>query len=242
MAIVVSGINPETNRDALLMAEKHENVKCTIGIYPKEAFEGERKQLGYKDFDINEEITWMDAQIKGDKKRKRKLIFGVGEIGLDFVDIKRDNEKDKQKVEKDKELFVEQIRLAKKYNLPVVVHSRKAEEEVLDIIEKEKTNKVILHAFGGAKRLIKRGIELGYFFSIPPVVTRASHFQMIAKEVPIKQLFTETDAPYLGNELGKRNEPKNVSFAVEKIAEIKGVEGKEVEKIIYENYLSLSGD
>lgn len=241
LIVITSGINPETNRFSLDLTKKYDNVKCTIGIYPKEAFEEERKELRYKDFDINEEIKWIEEQIKKDKNQKNKLIFGVGEIGLDFVDIKED----KEKIKKDIDLFRKQLKLAKKYNLPVVIHSRKAEKEVIDILEEEfneeKQKKVILHAFGGSRKLLKRALELGYYFSVPPVVVRSSNFQMIVEETPLSQLLTETDSPYLGVNREERNEPKNVIFTIKKIAEIKQISEEEVEKTIYDNYKSLRG-
>jgi len=246
LVIIATGINPESNRKALEFAKKYKNVKCTLGIYPKEAFDYEKEDqelIGYSDFDIEEELKWIEEKIKEDKNKNKenKLIFGIGEIGLDFVNIKEDD----QKISNDIELFRKQLRLAKKYNLTVVIHSRKAEEKVIDILEKEfkeENKKIILHAFGGSKKLVKRAVELGFTFSIPPVLVRSSHFQMIVSETPITQLLTETDSPYLGVVREERNEPKNVKFSIKKIAEIKELSEEKVEKIIYENYVSLVGD
>jgi TatD DNase family protein len=232
VTIVATGINFESNRFALDLAKKYPNVRCTLGIYPKEAFEYESKEHGFefKGFNIDEELKWIEEKINENKGK----IWGIGEIGLDFVNIKEDKA--------DVDLFKKQLQLAKKHNLPVIIHSRKAEREVLDILKEEFEEgykKVVLHAFGGNKKLIKEGLGLGYCFSIPPVVLRSSHFQMLVKEAPMKQLLTETDSPYLGHEREGRNEPKNVKFTIQKMAEIKEISEAEVERIIYDTFLSL---
>ena len=234
VTIVAAGVNPETNRAALALHMKHKNVQCSLGIYPKEAFEFEKKgydrPVNYAPFDIDKELAWIEEQVK------QGNCIGIGEIGLDFVNIK-----DKPHLRAlDEELFVKQLRLAKKYKVPVIVHTRKAEERVLDILEKEQMQKVVLHAFGGRKSLVKRIKDNGWSCSIPPLVFRSLHFQMIVQELPLEQLLTETDAPYLGLERGERNEPKNVIATVQKIAELRGISPLEAETIIYSNFLRLT--
>ena len=233
VTIVAAGVNPETNRFALGLAKKHPHINCSLGIYPKEAFEYEKKEyaapVSYADFKIDEELAWMEEQIKKGDAR------AVGEIGLDLVNIKNDP----AKITLDEELFRKQLRLAKKYDVPVVVHSRKAEDRVLEILEQEQMQKVILHAFGGRKALIRRIAVKGWICSIPPILPRSSHFQMMLAELPLEQILTETDAPYLGPVVGERNEPKNVLGTVAEIAKLKGISLKDAETIIYSTFLRL---
>ena len=234
VTIVSAGINPESNRYVLELRKKHKNVVCSLGIYPKEALEFEKKgyevPVDYAEYEIDRELEWIEAQIK------EKNAIAIGEIGLDFVNLKDKPELAK----KDEELFIRQLRLAKKYKLPVIVHTRKAEERVLEILENESMKKVVLHAFGGKKSLLQKIKENGWTCSIPPLLLRSSHFEMIVKELPITQLLTETDSPYLGLERGERNEPKNVKETVKKIAEIKGINEDEAEMIIYNNFIKLT--
>ena len=126
--------------------------------------------------------------------------------------------------------------MAKEIDKPLIVHSRKAEKEVIDVLEKNNAKKVILHCFNGDFGLIKRAIKLGYCFSMAPNILRSEHMQKMAKEVPLSHLFTETDAPFLGYDRKMRNEPANVIFTIKKIAEIKNLDVKEVENNIFMNY------
>ena len=101
--------------------------------------------------------------------------------------------------------------------------------------------RVLMHCFGGKKGLIKRGVENGWFFSVPPVIMRLQHFENLVKLVPIEQLVTETDAPYLSPVYAERNEPANVTYSVKKIAEIKGMDEEEARKILLDNAKRLFG-
>ncbi len=96
--------------------------------------------------------------------------------------------------------------------------------------------KVVLHCFSGNKKLIKHAADNGWNFSIPPVIVRLQHFQMMAEIININQLLTETDAPYLSPYPGKTNEPAYVAETIKKIAEIKGFEQEEVANNIFMNF------
>ena len=107
------------------------------------------------------------------------------------------------------------------------------------MLEKNKVKKVVLHCFSGRRTLIKRAQELGYYFSIPPIITRLDHFKMLVGEVPLSQLLTETDAPYLSPVAGERNESANVAVTIKEIAKIKNLGEKEVAEQIFNNYKKL---
>lgn len=157
----------------------------------------------------------------------------LSEIGLDFGCSEFSLQKN---------YFERFIEVSISNNLPMVIHTRKAESQVVDILESHrnlKKNHVVLHCFSGKKNLVKRGIENGWFFSIPPNVIRSTHFQMIIEMTPIEQLLTETDSPFLAPFPDEVNYPWNVSYSIKKIAEIKGVNELEIENIIQKNFERL---
>jgi len=221
--ILTNGINPETNRKTLEIAKKYDIVKAALGIYPVNQLVKEIKEGNYpikiEKFDVDEEIKFI-------KKNKNK-ITAIGECGLDGLD--------KENIKEQKIVFGKLINLAEKINKPIIVHSRKAEQDVIDMLESSRA-KVLLHCFSGRKHLVKKAAELGYYFSIPTNVVRAQNFQLMAEIVNINQLFCETDAPYLSPFKGRRNEPAFVVEAYKKIAEIKGMELEEVMNNIFLNY------
>ena len=210
--IISSGVNPATNRKALEIAKKYDVVKCSFGMYPVGNF-GEN----------------IDAEIKWIEKHANDCV-AIGEIGLDYDDDERKTNKEKQK-----KLFRKVLDLAKRIEKLVVIHSRKAELDAIEILEEMKMKKVVMHCFCGKKSLIRRCVENGWSFSVPPVITRLEHFKMLVEMVPLGQLLTETDAPYLSPVAGERNEPANIVTTIKIIAEIKGLTEEEVAEQIFIN-------
>ena len=134
------------------------------------------------------------------------------------------------------------MKLAIKLNKPVIVHSRKAELECIEVLEKKKAKKVVMHCFSGNFKLVERAVKNGWLFSIPANATFSEHFQKLAKEVPLNQILCETDTPFLHPIKGEKdNEPANVIEAYKMIAKIKGISLEECEKRIEENYKRLFG-
>jgi len=226
--IVTSGINIETNRFALALSKKHENIKASLGIYPIQALEAEIKKGEYP---IKPEKIDIDAEIEFIKKNK-EIIFSIGEIGLDYS-LAHDSEKQQ------KELFQKMIELAEKIKKPVIIHSRKAEQDVIDMLESSNLKKIVLHCFCGKQKLVKKAQDNGWFLTVPTNVVRSQQMQYIAETTDINKIVTETDAPYLSPFPEKRNEPSFVVEAVKKIAEIKKMDVKEVENNIFKNYLAI---
>src|SRR3989338_7715923 len=206
---VTSGINPETKRKSLQLAEKFGIVKASLGIYP---------------------INTLQKEIKFIEKNKNKIAY-VGEIGLDYALIKDEKEQ--------KDLFLKMISLAEKIKKPVLIHSRKAELDCIEMLESSKLKKIIMHCFTGKKKLAKRISDNGWFLTIPTCVVRSQQFQDIVKDVPITQLFCETDAPYLSPYKDKRNEPAFIIESYKKIAEIKKMELNEVINNIWMNWQGI---
>ncbi len=221
--IFTSGINPHTNRIALELAEKYEIVEASLGIYPIEALKKEIETGEYplpnESFDIDEEIDFI--------RKKNPLV--IGEVGMDRAMV---TDKDKEQAE----LFQKMIDLAEELNKPLIIHSRKAEAQIVDILESSSIKKVIMHCFMGKKKLVKRISDNGWMFSVPPNITRSQQFQIIADEVPLSQLLTETDAPYLSPYKDQLNEPAFITETIKMISKIKQLEYSEVEKNLYMNY------
>lgn len=222
--IVVSGISPASNRFALLLAKQYmTTVKASIGLYPIDALEKELQQMphhkGLMAFSVDSELEFI--------RKSKDRICALGEIGLDY--------KDGERKEEQKHLFRKLLELAHKIKKPVIIHSRKAESDVLDILGEYKV-KTVLHCFSGDKKQVKKAADAGYYFTIPTHVVRSQQFQDIAKNIPMSQLFCETDSPYLSPFPQRRNEPAFVVESYRKIAELKGMQVEEVAKGIYMNW------
>jgi TatD DNase family protein len=228
--IVTSGINPETNKIALDLCKKYDILKPSLGIYPITALQ---KEIDSGDFPLKKNIFDIDKEIEFIKKNKKKIV-AVGEVGLDYLWEKKEEQQKNQK-----ELFEKMIALAESLKKPIVIHSRKAERDCIDMLESSTLKKVILHCFCGKKKLVERAEDNGWYFTIPTNVTRSEQMQSIVRNVSLSQLFCETDSPYLSpfkDEKRKRNEPSFVIESYKKIAEVKGLVLEEVEKNIFMNW------
>ncbi|MBU3942028.1 MAG: TatD family hydrolase, partial [Nanoarchaeota archaeon] len=215
-AIISNGINYKSNRKTLELSRKYKIVKPALGLYPDDTIKLTEEQ-------IKDELNFIE-------KNKDKII-AIGEVGLDYKYCKK-----KQEQELQKEIFLKIINLSKKINKPIIVHSRKAESDVIDILKNSDAKKVMLHCFSGKLKLIKRAAELGYYFSIPTNITHSQHFQKLAELADINKLLTETDAPYLSPYKNRRNEPSFIIEAIKKIAEIKNISINETANNIFMNY------
>lgn len=142
--IINSGVNRETNRETLKLSKEYEIIKCSFGIYPIDAiakeieFNGEEFPRDIKSFDVDEELDWIE-------KNKNSCV-AIGEVGLDYnwPDFTKYKEKQIQ-------IFEKTIILAKKIDKPLIIHSRKAELDAINILEKHKCKKVVMHCFSGKK-------------------------------------------------------------------------------------------
>ena len=206
--VINNGLNKETNRSTLSLSSSYKNIFASLGVYPKYA------EVMTKN-EIKEELRFMKKNVNN--------IVSIGEIGLDYYE-------DNFNKKKQKEVFVSLLNLAKEFNLPVIIHSRRAEEDVLDILGNYDL-KVVLHCFGiYDEKLINKAIDSGYYFSIPPLVNISNRFKKIVKFVPEKFLLLETDSPYMGPFGAKTiNEPINILYTLKVIKEIKG---KDLSKLI----------
>ena len=215
--IIISGYSRDTIKESLELIDKYPDIYATIGYHPSEA-----------DITTDEDLYLLEEQIK------HKKVVGIGEIGLDYH-YGSDN-KDKQI-----SLFRKQMELAEKYNLPVVIHSRDATEDTINIL---KEYKVIgdMHCFSGSLETARIYINMGYKLGIGGVVTfKNSNLYKVVESVGLENIILETDAPYLTPEpfRGKKNSSKYIPYIAKKISEILNCTEEEVSKITTENACSL---
>jgi len=200
-AVVFSCASPKDFQRSLEIVSKYSDFAfLTAGFHPEYIKEVSEKEI--------------EDYFNLIRKNKDKLV-GIGECGLDYHWITEPDWREKQK-----ELFIRHINLAKELNLPLVIHSRDAEEECLKILEEQKADKVLMHFFSD-KDLVERVVADGYFISINTLVLQSKSIRKIMKKTPLERLMTETDAPWLG--FGKRNEPIAVKQVIEKISELEKI-------------------
>lgn len=215
--LVLGGTTLKDNIENINLSKKYPNVFLTLGYHPSEV-----NNLKEQDFDILEE------QII---KNKDKVI-AIGEIGLDYhygSDTK----------EEQKELFEKQINIAKKYNLPVVIHTRDAIQDTYDILNDLKI-KGVLHCFSGSKEMAEKFIKLGFYLGIGGVVTfKNSHLIDVIKEIGLNNIILETDSPYLSPFRGDKNEPKNIKIIANFLSDNLNISVKELANITTNNAIAL---
>ena len=213
VAIITNGLNEKTNRESLKLADKYDIVEAALGLYPTDALKLDEEQ-------ISSELDFI--------KKNREKIIAIGEVGIDLFH--------NNNLKKQEKIFLDLISLSEKIKKPLIVHSRKAEQQVIDLLISSNVKKIILHCFGGNKKLIQKAYDQRFFFSIPPSIVRSEHFQLIVDKIPLSNILTETDSPYQSPFKDRLNEPSNVIETIKKISEIKKLQNDETEKIIYMNY------
>lgn len=214
--IITAGFDISSSRKNLEIASRFPNVFATIGIHPEMVDELEKDYL----------------EVLKDMSKNKKVV-AIGEIGLDYH-FKDDNK------ELQKEIFVKQIELANFLDLPVVVHSRDAMGDTLELLKKHPPKKEsLLHCYSGSIESAKEFIKLGFSFSFGGVVTfnNAKNVFKVVEELPIEKIMLETDCPYMAPVpfRGKRNEPMYIPYIARKIAEIKNIEVEKIAEITTKN-------
>ena len=211
---IISGCDKKSIRDGLEIINRYDNVYMTIGFHPDEVD------------DINDDdLVYLEKLINNNHK-----IIGVGEIGLDYYH-------NDTNIERQKEYFEKQIMIAKKFNLPIVVHAREATEDTYEIIKKYDV-KGVMHCYSGSLEMAKLYMEHGFMFGIGGVLTfKNSKLRDVVKEIPMENLILETDSPYLAPEpkRGSMNEPKNIKIIATCLAKTKEISLEEVTNITTAN-------
>ena len=218
---ITAGYSVESSKKALEIAKKYDFIYTTAGVSPN-------------DIPQTEEELWKQlAEIEKIVEKNKEKICAIGEIGLDYY-WNTDNK------ELQKKAFIEQIKIANKYNLPIVIHTREAVMDTLQILkENEVTKTGVFHCCPQNRELIKEGLKLGFYISFAGPITfkNSKNAEEMINLVPNDRILIETDSPYLAPEpvRGTRNTPANVKYIAQKIADVKGLTLEEVEKITFEN-------
>ncbi len=215
--VISNGLSYEDNINVLKLSKKYKIINAAFGLYPTEAGT-------ISDSDLKKVIK----QIKSNKDN----IVAIGEVGLDYHWTKTE-----EKIKRQKEVLLSIIDIANELNKPLIVHSRKAESDVLEIMRSAKVP-VILHCFSGNSKLIDRAIEYGYFFSIPVILLKSKGFKRIVKKSKLSNILTETDSPFLSID-GKINNSSIIKKTIDKIAEIRNTDSEFIAKKIFSNYKTL---
>lgn len=213
-AIIVSGCEKKEIESTIEYINKYDFLYGTIGFHPSEV-----------DNICDDDIINLEKIIKSNKK-----IVGIGEIGLDY-------HYGKENIILQKKFFEQQLILAEKLKLPVVIHSRDATKDTIDILKKYNVRGVI-HCFSGSLETADIYISMGYKLGIGGVVTfKNSKLFEVIDRIDLSNIVLETDSPYLTPEpfRGKKNSSKYIPIIAQKIADIKGISIEEVSKITLEN-------
>ncbi len=204
--LIDPGTDPVTSKRSIELSARHSFIFSTVGLHPHDV----------TDHPAEETLTELEELALSPK------VVGIGEIGLDYhyQGFKREHQK---------AAFRLMLRMAKKLDLPAVIHSRDAWADTLSILNEEKSSNLrgIMHCFSGNTDTARECIRLGFKISIPGTITyKKSSLPAVVHDLNLHDLVTETDAPWLAPVpfRGKRNEPSYVKLVTEKIAEIKSME------------------
>ena len=221
---VSAGYSLESSIFAVELGKQYDFIYPTCGISPN-------------DIPQTEEKLWKELEKIENLLKIENKIVAVGEIGLDYY-WNTDN-KDLQKL-----AFIEQIKLANKYNLPIQIHTREAVMDTLQILKENTVNKKgIFHCCPLNRELVKEGLKLGYYISFAGPITfkNSKNANEIIEMDPFENMLIETDSPYLAPEpvRGTRNTPINVKYIAKKIADVKQVDIEFVAKTTYKNAMKI---
>ncbi len=213
--IVCSGYNLDSSTDAINLSKSFPHILATCGISPNDITQ-----------DVDKDVEKIELLAKEDK------VVAIGEIGLDYY-WNKDNK------EKQREVFIAQIDIANKLNLPIVIHTREATVDTIEILKENlPVKRGVFHCCPLNQELIKEGLKLGFYISFSGNITfKNAKSEDCIKLVPLDRLLIETDSPYLSPEpfRGKTNTSLNVKLVAKKIAEVKELSLSEVAKITNEN-------
>ena len=214
--IITIGTTVEDSKQSIEFAEKYDNIYVAVGIYPEFSKE-----------------TTIDDLNEIEKLASNRKVVAIGEIGLDYH---RDDYDKKSQIE----IFVKQLEIANKLNLPFCIHCRDAASDVYEVLSSHKhliNNSGLMHCYSEGKEWFQKFLDLGLYLSFSGNITYKKTDRSFLKNIPVDRILIETDCPYLSPEplRGRKNEPKNVKHIIEKIASEIGMDAQELEKITTDN-------
>lgn len=215
--VVNIGASIQSTKNTLELIKKYPFIYGAVGVHPNETGE------------LNEHLMDWLKHVAGEKK-----VVAIGEIGLDY-------HWNEPEPEVQKHWFVRQLKLAREVNLPIVVHSRDAAKDTLDIIKTERAGELggVIHCFSYSLEMAKEYLNLGFYLGIGGVLTfsNARKLKEVVEYMPLERIVLETDCPYLSPvpNRGKRNSSLNLPYVVDAISQIKGVAPEEVIAVTQKN-------
>lgn len=208
--------------DVYAIAERNDGIFCSVGVHPHDS--GKQKII------ISQDII---------ERTSRKKVIGIGETGLDYYYEHSDRELQKQS-------FIEHIKAARETDLPLIIHTREAEEDTINILKQEISDgffKFLIHCFTSSKQLADIVVSLGGYISLSGIITfkNAQKIRDAIIDVPLDRILIETDSPFLAPipHRGQRNEPSFVVQVNKTLAQIKNISEDECAKITTENFFRL---
>ncbi|MBQ8451171.1 MAG: TatD family hydrolase [Clostridia bacterium] len=221
-AIVNIGTTIDDSTRGLALAKKYKNIYQVVGIYPE-----------YSDGVTDEDLQKIEELAKDEK------VVAIGEIGLDYHGEKFDKKKQK-------EIFVKQLEIANKLNLPFCIHCRAAVDELYDILFEHKNlinHSGLMHCYSEGSEWFQKFLDLGMFISLSGNITYKKSDKAFLKSLPLDRILVETDSPYLSPQVvrGKPNEPANVRYVLDFISKEIGISYEELEKITTKNAKKFYG-
>ncbi|NQU26897.1 MAG: TatD family hydrolase [Candidatus Marinimicrobia bacterium] len=218
--VICPGINLETSEKSAAIAANHEPVFAAVGIHPN-----------YSN-DLPDDYLDCLRSLAGEEK-----VVAIGEIGLDYY-------RDYCPPRRQQEIFRQQLELAQELDLPVIIHNRAADSDVISILQKSGIKKGVAHCFSGGIAQAEQFMDLGFYISFAGNLTyKNSDLPIVAQEIPLNRLLVETDSPFLSPVpfRGKLNEPGRTRFVALKLAAIKGLDFEEMAAITRRNTEVLFG-
>ena len=221
--VINSGASVESTRDTIRLAKEYPHVYAAVGVHPSEIEE------------LDEEFfAWMKEQADWEKT------VAIGEIGLDYYWDKEPEVQERQRY-----WFGRQIEMAKETNLPIIVHSRDAAADTMQVMKEHHAEEIpgVIHCYSYSKEMALEFIKMGYYIGVGGVVTfkNAKKLKETVEAIPLEKILLETDCPYMAPEpyRGKRNSSLYLPYVIEEIARIKGISKEEVERVTEENARKL---
>jgi len=221
--VVNVGASIASTRNSIELAEKYDYIYATVGVHPSEIAE------------LNEErFAWLRELTKLEK------VVAVGEIGLDYYWDKEPEVQERQRY-----WFKRQMDLAREAGLPIVVHSRDAAADTMQVMKEAHAEEIpgVIHCYSYSPEMAEAFIKMGYYIGVGGVVTFKNAKKLIetVEKIPLERILLETDCPYMAPEpyRGKRNDSTKIPYIVAKIAELKQITPEEVEEITWQNAMNF---
>lgn len=220
--VINVGASIESTRSSLSLSETYDFVYAAIGVHPSETA------------DLNEDsFAWLREQTVHERTA------AIGEIGLDYY-----WDKELEVQERQRYWFRRQLELAKESGLPVIIHSRDAAEDTMELIKDAGRDVCgVIHCYSYSPELAKEFVRQGYYIGVGGVVTfkNSKKLKETVQQIPLERILLETDCPYMAPEpfRGKRNNSAYLHYVADKIAELRGITAEEVEQVTWENAMRL---